>query len=62
MIVKNALKKLVPALAASVAISGIYMGVAKADNIFDVIYITDVDDVIEVGAGYYENSTIIHLC
>ena len=59
MIVKNALKKLVPALAASVAISGIYMGVAKADNIFDVIYITDVDDVIEVGAGYYENSTII---
>lgn len=59
MIVKNALKKLLPAVAASVALSGIYIGIAKADNIFDVIYITDVDDVIEVGAGYYENSTII---
>lgn len=49
----------IPVLVASVAVSGLYMGVVRADDTPQIILIEDIFDEITVGAGYYEEDTII---
>ncbi len=55
----NIAKRVVAALTISAALSALYIGVASANNESNTVYLTDIFDVVEIGPGYYEESTFI---
>lgn len=55
----NIIKRITPVLAASVAVSALYTGGVLANAEEHTVYIEDIFDTVEIGAGYYEEPVYV---